>query len=269
MPEYAPKAILGIYTAVHDALPYVRNGGIVGDRAHGTGYHRSRNALLRAGRKSDYSIQAAVDKRGDGDAASALDLTPTTREQQIQISKRLMAASLAKDPRLKPLREWFGTTNGKTVTGYSPYRGRYVSADSSHLWHIHLSIHRVYANDAAALAGIAEVIIGSNQPAAKPNGEEPTGCIVYHDRVTPGVTGSDSVWWVQRWLNNVVMPAAPTLELTGNYEAQTQIAAAVFQEDFCDDEADGDLGPLQTVYLYEQARKANPALPIAEFHDEA
>jgi peptidoglycan hydrolase-like protein with peptidoglycan-binding domain len=110
-------------------------------------------------------------------------------------------------------------------------------------------------------ATLPEGTVASFQP--------PTDCVVYHDRVTPGSIDSDSVYWVQRWLNSVPMPKAPLLALDGDYDQQTAAAAKVFQADVCGDPADGDLGPKQTEFLYEQARQHNAALPAASFDDKA
>ena len=159
--EYAPSAIAAIYPTVHAHIASAEYSGIVGNGEHTYGYHRSRNRLIAVGQSGDYSIQAAQDKKGDGNAASALDIKMSTADM-IKVSRRLIQAGLAKDPRLKALREFFGTVDGRTVTGYSPYRGRYVtSSDKSHLWHVHLSIHREWANDRAELQNIAAVIVGA------------------------------------------------------------------------------------------------------------
>lgn len=160
---YPPKTITAIHTKVHAVMPGVQNGGVVGDKDHGYGYHLSPNRLKALGKTDDYSIIENLDKGAgiDLEAASALDLTPKTQADQKLIGDRLMAASKAKDPRLKALREWFGSTDGgKTVTGYSLFRARVATADSSHKWHTHLSIWRSLAFDEAALQGIVDVILG-------------------------------------------------------------------------------------------------------------
>ena len=166
MGEYGPSAILGIFKTLSASEPDVRNGGIVGDRRHGTGYHRSRNALRAAGRYSDYSIQDARDKAGDGNAASALDLTPRTQALQHKLTARLIAAMKARDPRVVgKLREFGGSLDSKVVTAYRVEDQKRISFDSSHLWHVHLSIFRKYANDVSVCQGIAEVLAGKD---AKP-----------------------------------------------------------------------------------------------------
>lgn len=158
--EYGPSAIRGIFKTVNATESGVRDGGIVGDQRHGTGYHRSRNALVRAGKRWDYSIQDSRDKQGDGDAASAQDLTMSDVLMR-KLTARLVAAMKAKDPRLVGyLREFGGTLDSKKVTAYRVEDQRAISFDSTHLWHIHLSIFRKYSNDAAVCQGIAQVLLG-------------------------------------------------------------------------------------------------------------
>lgn len=156
---YAPGAIRNIFTEFDKREPTAVDLGIVGDEAHvrGGGYHISRDLLLETGQSGDYSIQAANDKLGDGGAASAQDIG-LSRTLMVKYCQRLQAACLARDPRLYPLREWFGTLDGATTTGYSPYRGRAVSSSADHTTHIHLSIFRRYSNDRAACLGLAEIL---------------------------------------------------------------------------------------------------------------
>lgn len=140
-------------------------GGILANK---TGYHNSRNRLLRD-HPDDYSIQLAIDKQGPGELGSAIDLTFRSAQggdyrNIAKYSKRLYQAGVDKDPRAYPMREFFGNTDHDTeVEGWSYYRGRAASSDKSHLWHIHISIHRKYINDEAAMRSILEIW----------NGEEP------------------------------------------------------------------------------------------------
>lgn len=153
---YSPAAITAVYTHVHRALPSMERSGVLALKA---GYHNSRNNHQR-NRPNDYSIQRDVDREGDGDAASAIDMKFNTRELGI-VCRRLMAASKAKDPRLQgKIREWFGSFDGKNLTGYSLYRDEVRTSDPSHLWHLHISGYRKYANDKQVWLGITEVILG-------------------------------------------------------------------------------------------------------------
>ena len=159
MNEYAPAAIRAVYTAVKLLIPKAQLSGVLGDRNHTYGYHRAR-AVLPA---SDYSVKLAKDKQGDKWAASALDIS-LPKTEMIRVTKRLIdSANDRNDPRMEPVREFYGTTNGTSVNGRihdGNYSWRFASADNSHLWHIHIGFIRKYANDAKALIGVAEVITG-------------------------------------------------------------------------------------------------------------
>jgi hypothetical protein len=145
-------------------------------------------------------------------------------------------------------RIWRRKANDHGPAGWSQYFG-----PNPHTDHVHLEC-----------ADGSYVKPSGSQPATA-GYPTPKDCIVYHDKVKPGVKNSDSVWWVQRWLNNVPMPAAPLVKKTGSYGGKTIEAAKVFQREKCDDPADGDLGPLQTEFLYHEAKKHNPKLPTARF----
>lgn len=162
MPEYAPKTLLDTYARIKLSSKVL--SGVKGDSKHTYGYHRSRNALLAAGRTSDYSVVLQADKGGDGDACCGLDVS-LNGPDMITASKRLMNACRQNDPRLTCWREWFGTMDGQRVTGWDRHDPATFSddtpttADSSHLWHIHGSAYRSTVNTAAVL-GFADVING-------------------------------------------------------------------------------------------------------------
>lgn len=163
--EYAPTAIYGIYEDLDKLAPdlKVQLSGIVGNSAHTFGYHRARTVLENDGEWGDYSIQLPPDKEGDGWAASAIDITPATQDGQHTLTRRLLDATSRNDPRLHPLREWAGSLDSKNVCARSlrPSLTDVSSEfDSSHLWHIHLSILRKFANNSDALALVANVLAG-------------------------------------------------------------------------------------------------------------
>lgn len=143
------------------------------------GYHNSRDAHL-AGRteqgRGDYSVQLPSDLSGNtGQYFCGLDLSGSTPT----ISKRLRAACDAKDPRVRPLREWFGSLDGKVVTGnthnaHTIDGWRLTTADNSHLWHVHLSLFRCCAADLNVGRALADVILGKTftQPVKSTRKEE-------------------------------------------------------------------------------------------------
>jgi hypothetical protein len=152
----APQAIQALYTRVSEGSKVL--SGIVGDIAHSFGYHLARNELPF----NDYSVVLPLDREGDASSASALDIKLSPPDM-VLVTNRLLAGAKAGDPRLAALREFCGTTDGVNTHPYDLSDGQdgpLNSWDSTHLWHIHLSFYRAYANDAAALAPIADVING-------------------------------------------------------------------------------------------------------------
>lgn len=161
---YAPQAIQQLYADIAARIPESQLGGIVGDAAHSFGYHLGRDELPA----TDYSVQLPLDREGDVDAASALDVTYGLGSPwMITVTNRLLTAAKAGDPRLAALREFCGTTDGQNTHPYDLSNGQdgpLGSWDDSHLFHVHLSIYRAYANNYAAIAPIADVIGGGVSP---------------------------------------------------------------------------------------------------------
>ncbi|MEV0645067.1 hypothetical protein AB0I28_07360 [Phytomonospora sp. NPDC050363] len=156
MAEYAPEAIRWLATQIVDQIPKAVLSGIVGDSAHTYGYHRARNKLP----KTDYSRQLAEDKAGDGDAASALDVTFDTKGMKLVTGRLMASAKDAADPRLNVVREFYGTVDGKKVCGWDTYYNRSATSDPSHLWHVHISFRRKFATSKSAMADVLSVILG-------------------------------------------------------------------------------------------------------------
>lgn len=152
----APSAIWNLFGLI--TVLTKQMSGIVGNVAHSFGYHLARNDLPG----DDYSVELARDHGGDGSNASALDVH-FDPPHMILVTKRLLAAAKAHDPRLAGLRSFCGTTDGYNTHPYDLATGQdgpLNSWDSSHLTHIHMSFFRDVANNAAALAPIADVING-------------------------------------------------------------------------------------------------------------
>ena len=165
MAAYSPQAITAAWTTIKAAIPGARLGGIYAPKP---GYHNGRHHVSMR----DYSVQRADDKVGDGNAASALDITLSDAQMKT-CTQRLINATLAspQDPRMFPVREFFGTVNGRTVTGLDVRDRRWVTSDPSHLWHIHISGYRRWCNDYAAWQGIASVVIGGGAKPPPPGGD--------------------------------------------------------------------------------------------------
>lgn len=156
-----PDAIYSIFYHVKQKVPGARYGG---GYTLKPGFHASVNDNL-ARWPSNYSIRDAINRREPHGVGRAVDITLSTSDMK-RLTEYLRAAVEKNDARLQPLREFFGTLNGSTVYGRAhdgpATAWRSTSADSSHLWHIHLSIFTPYANDWEALAGIVSVLIGES-----------------------------------------------------------------------------------------------------------
>lgn len=169
MAEYAPREIRALFDAVKARIPQAELSGILGDpRTHLNGYHRARAWIMAEGEGlDDYSVTQPDDKVGPAWAASALDIT-LPQHLMITVTKRLIKATERRDPRLKCLREFLGTLDGKTVTGRDvATRKAITSYDLTHTWHVHLSIRRRYAEDAKALLALVGVITGEDDEVTK------------------------------------------------------------------------------------------------------
>lgn len=149
-----------LWSGMKKAEPTSLLGGILADKP---GYHNARKRLPL----SDYSVaQFAIDRQGPDSEGSAIDWTfPEAQSGDYRrISKytnRLLTAAKNGDSRLYAVREFFGNADNDTeVEGWDVAKNRPSSSDKSHLWHLHISIHRKYINDAAAMNSLLEVING-------------------------------------------------------------------------------------------------------------
>ncbi|ABP53012.1 peptidoglycan-binding domain-containing protein [Salinispora tropica] len=143
-----------------------RFGGIYANKR---GYHNTRDANV-ARWPGNYSYaQFSVDREGPPGLASAIDLTfadaQAGRYETIdKYSSRLLAAGhagRAADPRTIYMREFYGQADHDVhVEGWDYARGQAVTSDSSHLWHIHISVHRKYADDMTAMRAILSILKG-------------------------------------------------------------------------------------------------------------
>lgn len=141
-------------------IPGVKLGGIWAAKR---GYHSSVN-LNKANWPADYSIRFAPDLKGQFNKARAIDLTMSNAEM-MKRTGYLVAAVKANDPRLRCLREFIGTLDTKNVTCYiKDSEGgawRFDSGrDTSHLWHIHISIFTSHVDIQANINAVVSVLKG-------------------------------------------------------------------------------------------------------------
>lgn len=134
------------------------SGGIYADKP---GFHNTVNANLRNW-PSNYSVALPILLAGPRDKARAFDwIFPEAQTKNyFRINKYcqlLMDASLARDPRLRGLYEWFGTKDGANI-GYNVYKDRPSSSDDTHDWHIHFSWVTAWLLDWAGPQGVISVL---------------------------------------------------------------------------------------------------------------
>lgn len=156
---YTTEPVWDLWLGAKAAISGVKLGGVYADKP---GYHNTRKAN-KSKWPSNYSIQLDLDKQGPSDKAAALDLTMSTANMK-KYTKRLKAAMLAGDSRMRSVKEFYGTLDGDTVYGLGkksrngdPYK---TSADSSHLWHIHLSFFRADVDDHDRIMAVLDVLTG-------------------------------------------------------------------------------------------------------------
>src|SRR4249920_1618850 len=177
MSEFAPAAMFDLFKVVDQVIPEAVNSGITGKAAHKSGYHRSYTKAVAAD-PNNYSTILADDKNSDHDAVAALDISVPPELMKI-VTARALAAARAGDPRFYGCREILGTVTGSTTTGWNFHAtgsgsrskvGIIPSSgiDSSHLWHVHISMLRKYATDPAACKAVGAVLAGLPAPNPEP-----------------------------------------------------------------------------------------------------
>lgn len=149
----APAAIERIWTEVKSVIPGVRLSGIVSLKR---GYHGPER-WVKINFPGDYSIVMSLDMTNEN-YSSAIDLTLSTANM-IKITQGLYNHREELYYNGEPiLREFIGTLDGDNVFCFDFHRGVIWGRALSHLWHLHLSIHRVFANNWEALKILVRVI---------------------------------------------------------------------------------------------------------------
>jgi hypothetical protein len=153
-----------LWLGARNIIPGVKLGGIFADTR---GYHNTR-ARLQSWLPDNYSIHLDMDRRGPDDKGSAIDLTMSGSEMRLRTGYLRRSALHLEDTRLRPLREFIGTLDSSKVycridgnAGLGQRRGvDDWTRDSTHLWHIHISILRAFCADPGIVAPILSVLAG-------------------------------------------------------------------------------------------------------------
>jgi hypothetical protein len=158
--EIVPEALAALGVRLRQA--YGRPAasiGIKGDNAHLRGAHRSQEWILNSAycTNRSYTVQTGL----SGTQArylAGLDFTPGSTARMIELCSRLDRAVRA--GRLEQVREWYGNLDGDgRVDGYDNIRNRAATSDSSHLWHLHLTVDRRRVADPAAMQKVGDVLL--------------------------------------------------------------------------------------------------------------
>lgn len=166
-PSRVTDAIWAFWNWFDQFEPTVVLGGIFAAKG---GYHDIRN-----GHSGDYSVaEVAADRQGPGDKASAIDLTMSDAAMR-KYTTRLDVAAKSRDERLliggvPIIREFIGTKDSSRVYCYvlTGGRARGLGADaaedwgrdSTHLWHLHISIIRLFCASMDAMDRLYSVLNG-------------------------------------------------------------------------------------------------------------
>lgn len=137
------------------------NVGAKGDLRHLNGAHRSQEWILRSRwcTNRTYTVQAGLTADQLRHLAGC-DITPATRDQMLTISRNIDRAVRAGI--LEEVREWYGNVDGdQRVDGYNNVADRVASSDSSHLWHLHLSLDRRSLRDMDVMRRILAALLGT------------------------------------------------------------------------------------------------------------
>ncbi|MGH3646638.1 MAG: hypothetical protein ACRDTM_05630 [Micromonosporaceae bacterium] len=159
-PDRITAAMWRMWTEGSKVIPGVRLGGIYADKRC---YHNTR-AANQAEWPDAYCIKLSLDRQGPSNKAAAIDYTMSDYEMRKRTALLRKSALDPDDPRMEAVREFYGTLNSSNVYGlikdnrYGPWRRS--DADSSHLWHIHISIFRAYVAMWDELEPVVSVLSG-------------------------------------------------------------------------------------------------------------
>lgn len=179
--EQATDAEWWLWLRLQELEPASLLGGIFADKK---GFHQTGNANRREW-PTNYSIRHSVNQSGPGMThASALDWTfPDAQNGDYRTidkyTSRLVASSLdQRDPRLDlVLFEFYGQAdNDRQVEGRNEYTEENVTANDTHLWHLHFSFLRSKCGSFWGMWAIYTVLAGwsvakwrDSLPATDPN----------------------------------------------------------------------------------------------------
>lgn len=158
-------AMYWFWRALDAFEPVVKLGGMFADKR---GFHNRGDGNPDYGQgdsRTDYSIRDAVNRTGPywKTKAAAIDLTFPDNASIAKYSKRLYnSARDDADPRLGlVMYDFYGQIDtDNVVEGWDELHERPATSDSSHLWHIHISLLRSKVGDFWAMFALLTVLMG-------------------------------------------------------------------------------------------------------------
>jgi hypothetical protein len=128
-------------------------------------YHNTVDENLRLW-PGGYCVRFSLDlNHGPRDKARAIDYTMGPAKIK-KYTGRLVRAADRNDPRMRPVRDFYGTVDGNNVIGRirdnDTENYRWSSSDTSHLWHIHISFWAAFVNNWVVLSGVLSVLRGES-----------------------------------------------------------------------------------------------------------
>lgn len=134
--------------------------GCKGNEVHLSGGHRSQRWIQtsRFCVNRTYTIQAGL-TQDQLNHCAAIDFTPGTAQEMIAQSRRIRSAMIA--GQLDEVVEFFGNINGdQIVDGWDNIDDEVIQADSSHLWHWHVTINRRLMRSQAFFTKFLNIVLG-------------------------------------------------------------------------------------------------------------
>jgi hypothetical protein len=162
--QVVPPALEWLGESLRDHYGESRsNIGSPGDNRHLRGGHRSRRWIRESAycTNDTYTVTHADDKLGDEDWYCAIDIGGLSQAELIAMCQRLDAAVRA--GLLEECWEWYGNLGGDDrVDGWNNLENRLASSDSSHLYHLHMTFRRRYANSIDVMRRAFAILIGDD-----------------------------------------------------------------------------------------------------------
>lgn len=168
------------------------------------------------------------------DKARAIDYTMSDAKMRLYTGRLRASALDPDDDRLTAVREFYGTLNSSTVYGLiksGPNASwKTSSADSTHLWHIHISIFTRYVNDWDMLRPILSVLSGETYAQWK---AKEAGIML----PSKGDSGPEVAYWQRMLLE--VGEKLPQFGADGDYGDETVTAVDAFRRRISDGRVKG------------------------------